>query len=91
MAEEQVILSPGVGFQGGDAGKALAAGADYLIVGRSIIGSKDPVKTVEGAEPRSWRSRLLARWFALEMQFIITSRLGQQESDCRRYAPGSSE
>ncbi len=47
LRDEQVILSPGVGFQGGDAGKALAAGSDYLIVGRSIIGSKDPVRTVE--------------------------------------------
>jgi orotidine-5'-phosphate decarboxylase len=43
----QVILSPGVGFQGGDARKALEAGSDYLIVGRSIVDSKDPLKTVE--------------------------------------------
>lgn len=48
LGKKQVILSPGVGFQGGDGRKALKAGADYLIVGRSIIGSKDPVKTVEG-------------------------------------------
>jgi len=48
LGKEQVILSPGVGFQGGDGRRALTAGADYLIIGRSIIGSKDPVKTVEG-------------------------------------------
>jgi orotidine-5'-phosphate decarboxylase len=36
------IFSPGVGVQGGDAGKAIAAGADYLIVGRSIYGAGDP-------------------------------------------------
>ena len=47
LREDQVILSPGVGFQGGDARKALAAGSDYLIVGRSIVASKDPVRSVE--------------------------------------------
>jgi orotidine-5'-phosphate decarboxylase len=47
LKKEQVILSPGVGFQGGDARKALAAGSDYLIVGRSIVESDDPMGTVE--------------------------------------------
>jgi orotidine-5'-phosphate decarboxylase len=47
LGKEQFILSPGVGFQGGDARKALKAGADYLIVGRSIVGSKDPAKAVD--------------------------------------------
>jgi orotidine-5'-phosphate decarboxylase len=47
LGDKQVILSPGVGFQGGDARKALAAGSDYLIVGRSIVDSKDPVRSVE--------------------------------------------
>jgi orotidine-5'-phosphate decarboxylase len=47
LKKGQVILSPGVGFQGGDARKALEAGSDYLIVGRSIVDSKDPLKTVE--------------------------------------------
>jgi len=36
------ILSPGVGAQGGSAGDALRAGADYVIVGRSIYQSPDP-------------------------------------------------
>ena len=36
------ILSPGVGAQGGKASAAIAAGADYAIVGRSIYGSDDP-------------------------------------------------
>jgi orotidine-5'-phosphate decarboxylase len=36
------IYSPGVGTQGGDAKKALQAGANYLIVGRTILNSKDP-------------------------------------------------
>lgn len=36
------IISPGVGAQGGSAREALAAGADHLIVGRSIYESRDP-------------------------------------------------
>ncbi len=36
------ILSPGVGAQGGDARKALEAGADFVIVGRSIYKAKNP-------------------------------------------------
>jgi len=37
------IYSPGVGIQGGDANKALQEGANYLIVGRTILNSKDPI------------------------------------------------
>lgn len=36
------ILSPGVGAQGGDARTAIEAGADFVIVGRSIYNAKDP-------------------------------------------------
>ena len=36
------IYSPGVGTQGGDASDALNAGANYLIVGRTILNSKNP-------------------------------------------------
>jgi orotidine-5'-phosphate decarboxylase len=39
------IYSPGVGVQGGDAKSALDAGTRFLIVGRSIIFSKDPEET----------------------------------------------
>jgi orotidine-5'-phosphate decarboxylase len=38
------IYSPGVGAQGGDARKAITAGATYLIVGRSIYNAPDPVE-----------------------------------------------
>jgi orotidine-5'-phosphate decarboxylase len=38
------ILSPGVGAQGGSAAEAIRAGADYVIVGRSIYASPDPEK-----------------------------------------------
>lgn len=37
------IYSPGVGTQGGDALKSLQAGSRYLIVGRTILNSKNPV------------------------------------------------
>jgi orotidine-5'-phosphate decarboxylase len=39
---ELAIYSPGVGVQGGDPRKALKAGADYLIVGRTIYNAEDP-------------------------------------------------
>lgn len=39
---EKIIISPGVGIQGGSARAALDAGADYLIVGRSVTSSGDP-------------------------------------------------
>ena len=39
---ERIIISPGVGAQGGSAGAALEAGADYIIVGRSIYRAGDP-------------------------------------------------
>ena len=43
----RTIISPGVGAQGGSAGAALEAGADYLIVGRSIYEAEDPVASAK--------------------------------------------
>ncbi|MCJ2563925.1 MAG: orotidine-5'-phosphate decarboxylase [Candidatus Thermoplasmatota archaeon] len=37
-----LILCPGVGTQGGSASDTILAGADYVIVGRSIYQAKDP-------------------------------------------------
>jgi len=37
-----LILSPGVGAQGGKASDAIKAGADFIIVGRSIYQADDP-------------------------------------------------
>jgi len=41
------VISPGVGVQGGKASDAIKAGADYVIVGRSIYASKNPRKAAE--------------------------------------------
>ncbi len=41
-----LIFSPGIGAQGGDAGKAFENGSDYIIVGRSIYESNDPVGVI---------------------------------------------
>jgi orotidine-5'-phosphate decarboxylase len=42
LRNEIKIISPGSGAQGGDPKKSLEAGADYLIVGRSIIDAENP-------------------------------------------------
>jgi orotidine-5'-phosphate decarboxylase (EC 4.1.1.23) len=44
---ERAIISPGVGAQGGSPRAALAAGADSLIVGRSITESPNPAASVD--------------------------------------------
>ena len=41
------ILTPGVGAQGGKALEALKAGADYIIIGRSIYKSDNPRESVK--------------------------------------------
>lgn len=42
-----IIISPGVGSQGARAADAIYAGADYVIVGRSIYESKTPATEAE--------------------------------------------
>ena len=41
------IYSPGVGVQGGNASQSRKLGSNYLIVGRTILNSKNPKKTAE--------------------------------------------
>jgi orotidine-5'-phosphate decarboxylase len=44
LKKEQLILSPGVGVQGGKADRSvMEAGTDFAIIGRSIIEAKDPL------------------------------------------------
>jgi len=50
IGKGQLILSPGVGAQGGDAEKAINAGTDFPIVGRALIESKEPEKTAREAK-----------------------------------------
>lgn len=44
------IYSPGLGVQGGNIKQAASNGTDYFIIGRSIIGSKDPLKTAKNLQ-----------------------------------------
>ncbi|HEX9844867.1 MAG TPA: orotidine-5'-phosphate decarboxylase [Candidatus Nitrosotenuis sp.] len=41
------IYSPGIGIQGGDIQKTIRSGSDYLIVGRTILKSKNPKQTAK--------------------------------------------
>ena len=41
------IYSPGIGTQGGSVTKAITSGSDFLIVGRTILGSKNPARTAK--------------------------------------------
>ncbi len=41
------IYSPGIGIQGGDANQATGNGSDFLIVGRTILNSKNPIDAVK--------------------------------------------
>jgi orotidine-5'-phosphate decarboxylase len=43
----KTIISPGVGAQGGSARNTLEAGADYLIIGRSVTSSEDPIAALK--------------------------------------------
>ena len=45
--EKLSLFSPGIGTQGGSASKAKKLGSDYLIVGRTILNSKNPVETTK--------------------------------------------
>ncbi len=48
LGENIPIFSPGVGVQGGSLSGALAAGAKYVIIGRSIYESEDPARSADG-------------------------------------------
>lgn len=50
------IYSPGIGTQGGDPITAMHAGANYLIVGRTILNAKDPVAEAKKLQKLSLKS-----------------------------------
>ena len=47
LGPQRLILSPGVGTQGGEASGAVRAGTDYAIVGRTIIEARSPGGALE--------------------------------------------
>ncbi|HJS83208.1 MAG TPA: orotidine 5'-phosphate decarboxylase [Nitrososphaera sp.] len=47
IAGKLPLYSPGIGVQGGNAESAAKGGADYVIIGRSIIESKEPGATAK--------------------------------------------
>ncbi|MEM3185714.1 MAG: orotidine-5'-phosphate decarboxylase [Conexivisphaerales archaeon] len=54
IGKEIMIFSPGVGVQGGEARKPIEAGADFIIVGRSIINSSEPGVMAERYKAESY-------------------------------------
>jgi len=56
LKDKVPIYAPGVGAQGGDAEAAVNAGAKYIIVGRTIVEAKNPLKTAEQIRDAAWQS-----------------------------------
>jgi orotidine-5'-phosphate decarboxylase len=52
VAKRLPVYSPGVGAQGGDAEQAVRAGADYLIIGRSIVEARQPGRAAKEIQDR---------------------------------------
>ncbi|QMU53803.1 MAG: orotidine-5'-phosphate decarboxylase [Nitrosopumilus sp.] len=48
------IFSPGVGTQGGNANEVISAGTNYLIVGRTILNSKNPTAVAQALQSESF-------------------------------------
>jgi orotidine-5'-phosphate decarboxylase len=48
------IFSPGVGTQGGSANEVMSSGTNYLIVGRTILNSKNPVNVAKELQLQSF-------------------------------------
>ncbi len=51
--KDLAIYSPGVGTQGGKIKEVLSAGSDFLIVGRAILNSKNPIETAKKLQLQS--------------------------------------
>jgi orotidine-5'-phosphate decarboxylase len=48
------IFSPGIGTQGGSANQVISSGTDYLIVGRTILNSKNPTSIAKELQLESF-------------------------------------
>ncbi|MGC9210060.1 MAG: orotidine-5'-phosphate decarboxylase [Acidilobus sp.] len=55
------ILSPGIGVQGARPGDAICSGADYEIIGRAILASRDPVRAAVEAGEAALRCQARSR------------------------------
>ena len=55
VGRDRLIFAPGVGTQGGDAQAAMASGADFLIVGRSVMNSEEPSGEAERLRRATWK------------------------------------
>ena len=56
LKDKVPIYSPGIGAQGGDAEATMKAGANYLIVGRAIVESKNPAEAAKQIRDTAQRS-----------------------------------
>ncbi len=54
VADRADIFSPGIGVQGGSAKEVVEAGANYIIVGRSVVGAADPPRAATEIRSDSW-------------------------------------
>ncbi len=50
IGKDCMIFSPGIGPQGGDVSAGAGTGADFMIVGRSVTESPDPLRALKGLE-----------------------------------------
>ncbi len=57
IGPNHLILTPGVGAQGGKPGSAIAAGADYEIIGRSIYQAKSPTKAAKEFAAATYKAK----------------------------------
>lgn len=56
-ADNLLVLSPGVGPQGGKPADAIRAGADFVIVGRAITRASDPEAAAADLVREIWKAR----------------------------------
>jgi orotidine-5'-phosphate decarboxylase len=52
VGDDCLIFTPGVGAQGGNAADSIGAGADFVLVGRAITGSADPLAAARSLKPK---------------------------------------
>ena len=55
VGRDRLIFAPGVGTQGGEAETAMASGADFIIVGRSVTNSEEPSREAERLRRATWK------------------------------------